>query len=784
MAVSLIRSAGRRREDRAMFLRRAVSFAPLFLVLAVVPPAVGAPPTPSGFVVNPPSSCGTIVLTWSAVAGADGYDITRNGDPIARIGPLITKFIDTNAMNPMLYAYCISAFDASGSSPTSCASTTQVASDLSVDQADWFQDAFPTNGDPSLLASPATFDSTTAAVETDHNLAPCGGAQPRAVIPGDYCYINTPATVDRVDLVFRIFPGPCNYHTCGLVTSGLRRIPSAPANGISVPGDGSFWGAYMAAPGLFSTPGAVAKHAAAPSGWSRDVWNSAQCELAAAGLYRTSLFGSGGVSIFPNRLFTPGAHVEYFFRVHRMNGTVSLFPDTNCVTPISTDHGPQHRWQAFSILPDRWKAAAYGGLGTPCALVVDLSTGTREQQYWCEIADSIGATRPSKYGASTGWHTVGFVAGEAPVDPNDPANNVNSGGPGFVAANLGAPGTSWDLYRVNKAYDNCIGNAGALGGRYGNVPAGQFVPGPTKEMLETFYRIVVLLTGDRDAQILGPIFDRSQNDVNVLTAFATTSPPGSPRVVIAQGGGFAESENGPFSIGVMGVALGPTSYRVASGTTGSEVRLPLFSPLTCTDDRYSLLSASSLPDNVLLLAQPECQVTAVYGNVASGDPAAIYKPVVAAHPWEALTEAWALSQLHGWDGASSYGRLAYYYCLLRDLFDPVCSIEGVPPSTTDVPPSVAAGADLLRVRNNPLVTGSARIEFEVTTPEPVRLQVLDLAGRVVRTLVNRTFEPGAVSVSWDGLDDRGRAAPRGLYVARLVSATRSVTLSRKIAVLK
>src|SRR5262249_5933655 len=68
-----------------------------------------------------------------------------------------------------------------------------------------------------------------------------------------------------------------------------------------------------------------------------------------------------GTKIIPDGLLTPGAHVQYFFRDQKDTAVPGppdgLCPDTNTVFPQNTE-GPSfdaHRWQEFSILPDRWK---------------------------------------------------------------------------------------------------------------------------------------------------------------------------------------------------------------------------------------------------------------------------------------------------------------------------------------------------------------------------------------------------------------------------------------------
>ena len=68
------------------------------------------------------------------------------------------------------------------------------------------------------------------------------------------------------------------------------------------------------------------------------------------------------------------------------------------------------------------------------------------------------------------------------------------------------------------------------------------------------------------------------------------------------------------------------------------------------------------------------------------------------------------------------------------------------------------------------------------TNERVRLVVLDVAGRVVRTLVDDVQSAGLQHVDWDGKDDLGRAVSSGVYVYLLdVAGDRR---SRKLVLLK
>jgi hypothetical protein len=76
-------------------------------------------------------------------------------------------------------------------------------------------------------------------------------------------------------------------------------------------------------------------------------------------------------------------------------------------------------------------------------------------------------------------------------------------------------------------------------------------------------------------------------------------------------------------------------------------------------------------------------------------------------------------------------------------------------------------------------------EVAFTVPEGggrVRLTVHNVAGRVVRTLLDSELPAGPAHVSWDGTDDAGRPLASGVYFARLASNEESAF--RKMTLLK
>ena len=64
------------------------------------------------------------------------------------------------------------------------------------------------------------------------------------------------------------------------------------------------------------------------------------------------------------------------------------------------------------------------------------------------------------------------------------------------------------------------------------------------------------------------------------------------------------------------------------------------------------------------------------------------------------------------------------------------------------------------------------IRFDLPAAGPVRLSVYDLAGRLVRVLVEGEMPEGSHQAVWDGRDATGRSAPSGSYLARLVAGGR------------
>ncbi len=81
-------------------------------------------------------------------------------------------------------------------------------------------------------------------------------------------------------------------------------------------------------------------------------------------------------------------------------------------------------------------------------------------------------------------------------------------------------------------------------------------------------------------------------------------------------------------------------------------------------------------------------------------------------------------------------------------------------------PVAALGA--VRVAPNPFITGT-EIRFDLGQRGRVSAAVFDPAGRRVRTLCDGVLPAGSIHLTWRGNDERGAAAPAGVYFVQIVA---------------
>jgi len=78
--------------------------------------------------------------------------------------------------------------------------------------------------------------------------------------------------------------------------------------------------------------------------------------------------------------------------------------------------------------------------------------------------------------------------------------------------------------------------------------------------------------------------------------------------------------------------------------------------------------------------------------------------------------------------------------------------------------------------------GRVHAQFRLESAEALRLDVFDLQGRRVRTLIDRFVAEGRHEVEWNGVDDDGRFVAPGVYICRMAAGNRAV--HRKITLVR
>jgi hypothetical protein len=469
-----------------------------------------------------------------------------------------------------------------------------------------FQDQFPVN-ETVVPGDNAGFDTTTAYVRSGLNIVqPINGP---GYVAGDTVLAEAPFSGDgvstgvRMDLIFRIDPGPGNYTVKGDRTSPLvEKDPAHP-----------FWSAYEADNGAFGTGGnGLSGPGHAGGVWNKDLWNSCRmdsaelnlwpvvsrsiggpaspewmgtiheldpkfatlgiahhlcflidpngpqsvgnitCSGAAPAPYATGAAGGPpatmtleGTKIIPDGYLSPGAHVEYFIRKSTLDApfTTLLLFDTTLVTPQAPTTNfdlDEERWSSFNVLPDLWKSTRFGGGGLACLLLVDAADRRGADPAYRGAADTLGYGKNN--GAAQGWHVVDPGPTNAAMTTGDGPNNPA----GFVAANLGQYGLNYDHYDVRGAEGLQCGHMGA---RLASVQApGNSDPrrtdrsGPSQLMLGTFYTAILHHAGDLD---MGTIEDRLESqgqadDLALYDTFLNGATAINPRRVWLSGDGIAE----------------------------------------------------------------------------------------------------------------------------------------------------------------------------------------------------------------------------------------------------
>jgi hypothetical protein len=109
--------------------------------------------------------------------------------------------------------------------------------------------------------------------------------------------------------------------------------------------------------------------------------------------------------------------------------------------------------------------------------------------------------------------------------------------------------------------------------------------------------------------------------------------------------------------------------------------------------------------------------------------------------------------------------------MLRTAEDGVTVMFNLDPTGVSEDPSVDAAPPVgsLRAFPNPFRTRT-QIRYRTTAASRVRVVIVDLKGRVVRTVHNAVVPAGSTTWDWDGTDDHGGVVPAGVYFVHAMGA--------------
>jgi hypothetical protein len=72
-------------------------------------------------------------------------------------------------------------------------------------------------------------------------------------------------------------------------------------------------------------------------------------------------------------------------------------------------------------------------------------------------------------------------------------------------------------------------------------------------------------------------------------------------------------------------------------------------------------------------------------------------------------------------------------------------------------------------------SGVCVIPFHVPSEGPVSIDVVDVSGRIIRRLLQGSRPAGMHSVLWNGMGERNRPVPAGVYLTRISTTERTTT---------
>lgn len=136
----------------------------------------------------------------------------------------------------------------------------------------------------------------------------------------------------------------------------------------------------------------------------------------------------------------------------------------------------------------------------------------------------------------------------------------------------------------------------------------------------------------------------------------------------------------------------------------------------------------------------------------------------------------------GFEGITGAGGSTTRDSLLALIVD-ILEIAGGIEDSGNAPP-LPAGVTVEVYPNPCNPSALIRVRIAGDEPLPVRISIYDLAGRLVRRLVDDpSLQPGLLTFAWDGRNEAGRSAGSGVYAVVLASGT-DILAQTRLVVLK
>jgi hypothetical protein len=227
------------------------------------------------------------------------------------------------------------------------------------------------------------------------------------------------------------------------------------------------------------------------------------------------------------------------------------------------------------------------------------------------------------------------------------------------------------------------------------------------------------------------------------------------------------------------------NYRELAGNFAPFSDLIVSTAISPQGDIYGIRNVCTSTNDVIAAnpAVPEAVTSSEYTPVGAQQfVSGVFKPASWDRPWIALTDGFDVTRLASRFGETSRARLAYMYNVFISIFGAFCTTHGWCRSYNV--PDGAPTPNAVRLAGNPARAGRPVLLLGLERADRVRVAMYDVAGRRVRTLVDRLFPAGEHRVVWDGADDHGRAVARGVYFARIGYASQGFERVSKMVVLR